>query len=62
MRVPDRRLGFPDRDVAGLRQLNGQPHLLHHLQQGVPAGLQEGAAVPIPQQYVEAAKVTGAEK
>ncbi|GLG99851.1 AGAP002229-PA, partial [Gryllus bimaculatus] len=45
------------RHVARLRLLHGQPHLLHHLQQGVPPGLQEGAHVPIPQEGVAAAGV-----
>lgn len=34
--------------VAGLRQFHGQPGVLHHFQQGVPAGVQAGADVQVP--------------
>lgn len=41
------------RHVARVRQLHGQPHLLHRLQQGVPAGLQESAPLPLPTRHLD---------
>jgi len=35
-------------NVVRLRQFHGQPGVLHHFQQGVPAGVQAGAHVQVP--------------
>lgn len=59
VRAQHRQLGVPVRHVARLRQLARQPDLLHHLQQGVPAGLQEGAALSLPQPDVAPPQMTG---
>lgn len=53
------QLGGATGDVVGVRQFHGEPHLLHHIQQGVPAGLQEGATLQVQEDHVEAAQVTG---
>lgn len=61
VRITHRRMGVSNSDMAGIRQFHGQPHLLHHLQQGVPASVQKSAALSVPQQHLETAQVTGAE-
>lgn len=57
LRAEDRSQVLRSGHLARLRQLHGQPHLLHHLQQGFPRGLQEGVAVQIPQSGVAAGQV-----
>ena len=54
-----RQLGGAAGDVAGVRQFDGESDFLHDFQQGLPAGLQEGAYVQIPQNRLETAQVTG---
>uniref|UniRef100_A0A1I8FI49 G_PROTEIN_RECEP_F1_2 domain-containing protein n=1 Tax=Macrostomum lignano TaxID=282301 RepID=A0A1I8FI49_9PLAT len=46
-RLQDCRSGPGAGDLAGLREQRSQPHSVHHLQQGLPAGLQEADNVPV---------------
>jgi len=57
LRAPDQPQDLRPGHLARLRQLHGQPNLLHHLQQGVPPGLQEGAALQVSQSGVAADQV-----
>lgn len=61
-RVPQLRETNRPQDIrpghlAGLRQLHGEPYLLHHLQQGVQTGLQEGVALQVQEPNVETVQV-----
>jgi hypothetical protein len=59
VRQGPRQLGGAVGDVVGLRQFDGESDLLHNIQQGLPAGFQEGADVQVPKNRMEAAQVTG---
>lgn len=47
LRASHRPQNFRPGHLARLRQLHGQPNLLYHLQQGLPAGVQKGAALQV---------------
>lgn len=57
LREADRPQDFRPGHLAGLRQLHGEPHLLHHLQQGVQASVQEGVALQVQESSVETVQV-----
>lgn len=57
LRASDRPQDLRPGHLARLCQLHGEPDLLHDLQQGLPPGLQKGAAVQIPQSRLAASQV-----
>lgn len=57
LREADRPQDLRPGHLARLRQLHGEPYLLHDLQQGLQTGLQEGVALQVQESDLETVQV-----
>lgn len=57
LRAANRSQNIRSGHMAGLRELHGESNILHDIQQGLPAGVQEGATLQVQEPSVAAVQV-----